>query len=108
REMLNWLRYGRDSSLRNAFYSMRDRSGIDQIIALSPIRGDTTRRDERGREYIHISGNNDFENVLEAVYRIRCNLFHGKKEADDVRDQQLVDACGRILESWIGELIRDW
>ncbi|MDI6817042.1 MAG: hypothetical protein QME41_07620 [Actinomycetota bacterium] len=105
RAMLDWLRQNRASRLSCAFDLIVDRSAIDRLIALSPIRGDATRHNQRDKFDIYISNNNDFDNIVEAIYRIRCNLFHRRKEADDIRDQQLVDACGGILKGWIHALI---
>lgn len=36
--------------------------------------------------------------LLAAVYQVRCNLFHGRKELNDLRSQRLVDAGYRIVE----------
>jgi hypothetical protein len=35
--------------------------------------------------------------VLDAVYQVRCNLFHGKKSPTNLRDAQLVQASTNIL-----------
>ena len=39
--------------------------------------------------------------VLRAVYMVRCNLFHGSKSSENIRDHQLVVACDRILRRFI-------
>ena len=66
-------------------------------------------RDVRGRKQpISIENENDFVNIIEAIYRIRCNLFHGGKDANDPRDQVLVKDAAIILKQWIGKLIESW
>lgn len=66
-------------------------------------------RDARARkEPILIADENDFENIVWAIYRIRCNLFHGGKEADNLRDQALVRDAAMILRQWIGKLVISW
>jgi len=68
-----------------------------------------TIKDVRGqRQPISISDENDFANIVEAIYRIRCNLFHGGKDANDTRDQVLVKDAAMILRQWIGKLIDSW
>lgn len=65
--------------------------------------------DTRGsRPPISIKDENDFENIMEAIYRIRCNLFHGGKDADDTRDQVLVKNAAMVLRQWVGELVKSW
>jgi hypothetical protein len=43
--------------------------------------------------------------LVDGIYQVRCNLFHGGKRANDVRDRKLVTICGRILEKWVGNLV---
>lgn len=65
--------------------------------------------DVRGRKKsIRIKDENDFSNIVWAIYRIRCNLFHGGKEANDPRDLKLVMVAQRILDKWLGNLIAQW
>jgi hypothetical protein len=108
RDMINWVKAAPESSLRRAFTQIDDIQSIDGLAQLSPIRGDSMRRRDRERQNIEIQDRYDFENIVEAIYRIRCNLFHARKDADNERDQRLVDVSGRILNSWVGQLIRDW
>lgn len=66
-------------------------------------------RDCRGkRSAISIRDENDFGNIVRAIYRIRCNLFHGCKDANELRDQVLVGLAAGILRQWMGRLIAKW
>ena len=66
-------------------------------------------KDARGQKQpITIRDENDFANIVEAIYRVRCNLFHGGKDANDTRDQVLVKNAAMILRQWIGKLIESW
>lgn len=39
-----------------------------------------------------------FESLIEAIYRVRCNLFHGRKDiTEDKKDKELVKLAYRIL-----------
>lgn len=82
------------------------KQGLRSLVAKSK---EGAIQDARGQKPpIKISSDMDFTNVVEAIYRIRCNLFHGGKDANDARDQVLVRDAGMVLRQWMGELIRTW
>jgi len=108
-EMIKWLLKQTSlvsdlvSSYENAKKTEPFRENLKTLADMSPIY------DSRGRRSpIKIKDENDFENVVKAIYRVRCNLFHGGKEANDSRDKKLVEVSKRILEKWIGNLIASW
>lgn len=76
---------------------------LKTLVNLSPIIGTSRRRRE-----VRIDSPKDFGGIVDGVYQVRCNLFHGGKRASDLRDQQLVMACARILEKWVGNLVASW
>ncbi|MBU6414863.1 hypothetical protein KGQ34_01295 [Patescibacteria group bacterium] len=81
-------------------------NSIKHLVCMSreePIK-DTRNR----KPPISIQNENDFENIVQAIYRIRCNLFHGGKDADDIRDQVLVKDAAMILRQWVGHLMASW
>jgi hypothetical protein len=45
--------------------------------------------------------------VLDAVYQVRCNLFHGKKAPTNLRDAQLVQSAGNIISFIVNSLLDD-
>lgn len=57
---------------------------------------------------VYIDNENDFKNIIEAIYAVRCNLFHGNKEENNSRDQKLIRICQQILEKWIGNIVKSW
>lgn len=61
----------------------------------------------RNQGFLHIHDANDLWQVLEAVYQVRCNLFHGRKSATDMRDQALVEASRLITYRFVGALLDD-
>lgn len=76
---------------------------IQNLVSLSPIY------DPRGiKQPTVIANENDFSNIMWGIYKIRCNLFHGGKNAGDPRDQKLVIVAGSILEKLVGALIGQW
>jgi hypothetical protein len=104
RRMLDWLKNSEASRLRAPFElasgSEVFRGYLDTLAKMSPI--ESTGRRKRA---VRIESPNDFAGLVEGIYLVRCNLFHGGKRPDDARDQKLVMTCGRILERWIGNLL---
>ena len=43
--------------------------------------------------------------LLLTLYQVRCNLFHGSKDPDLRRDQELVDSAARIMQRYMGTLL---
>lgn len=44
-----------------------------------------------------------WEQLLRAIYQVRCNFFHGEKSPQNFRDGQLVCQCGRVLRMFIAD-----
>jgi hypothetical protein len=77
--------------------------------ALKALANNSPIEDSRGiRQEIQIRDENDFENIVRAVYRIRCNLFHGGKSAHESRDKRLIVLSNVILNHWVVSLIAGW
>lgn len=45
----------------------------------------------------------DWAHILKAIYKVRCNLFHGQKSAHSEMDNQIVSAAFFTLVSFIDE-----
>lgn len=39
----------------------------------------------------------DWPHTLEAIYQVRCNLFHGNKSARELEDREIIKAAGAVL-----------
>lgn len=46
-------------------------------------------------------GHPSWEQLLRTIYQVRCNLFHGEKSPQNLRDRDLVFASDRILARFI-------
>jgi hypothetical protein len=91
------------SQYDRAFESGWFRERIQELKELSPIE------DSRGKKSaVIIDDITKFDQICEAIYRIRCNLFHGGQRANKTRDIQLVTAAGYILGKWVGNLVNTW
>jgi len=107
-EMIEWLIGQNESNsdlilnYENAKNTKSFVNNLKSFAMLSPIS------DSRGiNNPIIIKDENDRENIIRGIYKIRCNLFHGGK-SDESRDSKLVTVSCRILEKWIGNLISNW
>jgi len=58
----------------------------------------------RNNRTIRIKNEKDWQNIIETVYVIRNNLFHGSKQYSRERDNNLVKAAYPIL-SWLNEIL---
>lgn len=48
----------------------------------------------------------DWAHTIEALYRVRCNLFHGTKSVLGHRDREVVDAAAAVLVPVVQHLLR--
>lgn len=46
-------------------------------------------------------------NSLNAIYRVRCNLFHGEKSLRDEQDQRIVAAAFRVLVYFFNSILNE-
>lgn len=106
RRMINWLKSQKESScdILAGYEAMKDTTqglkAINTLIQYSPITDSTGYRED-----IKIKNSNDRDNIIEAIYRIRCNLFHGGKSPSNTRDRELVQCANVILNKWIAHLV---
>jgi len=49
-----------------------------------------------------------FESLIETIYQIRCNLFHGRKDAEDKKDTELARLSYRILIPLFKEYLKTY
>ena len=84
-----------DEEFKRVFY---DLSQNEPVFAnhLNKL-GEYSVDDMRGRDQA-VRYDGQFESLIEVIYRIRCNLFHGRKNLEeDKRDFELVRLAYRIL-----------
>lgn len=107
RAMIEWLKSpdSNTSEIWSSYQAMLrttvGEQNIKNLISSCPIGG------SRGRP-INIADLYDSDNIIEAIYRIRCNLFHGGKAEGNTRDAKLVAYANNVLSKWIADLISKW
>lgn len=90
-----------DSMLTNCYASlMKNNDFLREIRKLQeqcPVY-DTRKKFLNNPKYSKtISDLNNFKEVLDVIYKIRNNLFHGGKSPDEERDKRLVSLAFNIL-----------
>lgn len=110
----------RNSDIKNRFNVKVDKEKLNEIIAIlnsRPITNTTNRGDKwwdcdsnncsnqisPTNGVIH--SNNDFPNILEFIYRVRNNLFHGKKGINFDRDSLIVEYGFYLIDPLVEVLI---
>lgn len=87
-----WEQIGFDKpSLADALDDMLDIRLVDNMSPIFRIRHPNAT----------LTRKSDFKELIEFIYLVRCNLFHGDKNPWHFRDQRLVDDGAVILEDWI-------
>lgn len=119
----------------NALYALvspnesGDRKQLRRFAALEKVRAEHTlalvEEDYRGAvrslasqgvynsqngRTLAIADERDLSNVLDAVYQVRCNLFHGRKSPRDLRDHRVIEAARIITYRLVDGLLSesDW
>ncbi len=86
-----------------AFESQLFKRRIEDLKNLCPIEDP-----RRIKPPVRINRITDFPQICEAIYMVRCNLFHGRRTPNENRDLQLVTVVGIILQKWVGNLVNSW
>jgi PAS domain S-box-containing protein len=58
---------------------------------------------QRQPQYWASENKASWEQLLRAIYQVRCNLFHGGKSPNNARDRQLILCAERVLRQFIEE-----
>ncbi len=60
---------------------------------------------EKKKDKKSSSNYKDFADILERIYLVRCNLFHGQKKVSDRNDELLVRLSYDILSKWFEPIV---
>lgn len=101
-QMISWA-CGNNNLLKRRFSQLHKLEGnnyfpqrLEALKNLTPIQSNLRNKPDRTITDIH-----NFEEVIRAIYYVRCNLFHGCKSPNSVRDQKLVKVSADILQKLI-------
>jgi hypothetical protein len=108
RGALNWI-YNNANPLREVWERFHQRKSIDDCIArLSQLPPVPTHRSPPRPEHLTISDAGTLSEVMDYIYQVRCNLFHGRKDPQDEWDVAYVRACNAILKPLVRAVISDF
>lgn len=97
RKMIEWAKT--NSALTTEFSELinDDAPFIQDVTRLQAMCPILRNKPYRGSRDVTITAITNFGEVLEAIYTIRCNFFHGEKSPDDTRDRTLTELAFQIL-----------
>lgn len=108
RAKLNWLKTS-DSKLVSywANFSL-DPDLSNELLELKFVRNSRTGNYEEEFYLKKLKDLNNFNKIVEFVYQVRNNLFHGTKPYYlEGRNYQLVKSCSEILNIWIDFVLKN-
>jgi len=87
--MMEWVK--RNHGFKNAYHEMLDASPefrrcLEELKSLCPV---IDMRPGLGYKSKTITDIRNFDQTLDVIYKIRCNLFHGSKDLTSERDKRL-------------------
>lgn len=106
KDMINWLKRQNlsSSTLVASFEQCKNKSTF--VDSLRFLKSNSPYKDSRGRRQdITIADENNLGEIVEAIYRIRCNLFHGGNGAHETEIQRQIALSNIILNEWVATLI---
>ncbi len=96
--------FARDESIVEFHqYCLRDQ---DYKTAVQRFRQGVRDMHARRDDIYYVNSPTCFTEVMECVYHVRCNLFHGDKEVASERDRVLVEAAYRIVMDHLKRLLK--
>lgn len=79
---------------------------VARLKEMCPVRKIRRRHNRVLGEEVRINDVANFGEVLETIYTIRNNFFHGDKSPNSTRDLELVELAFRILSKVFAEAVR--
>jgi len=85
-----------------------DKAKLDKqfMKKLHDISNDKIKTYKPKPEYVWLDNDKSLNTLLEMIYKIRCNLFHGRKDRNTERDKNLVK-WARIVLTCIFDHLKD-
>jgi hypothetical protein len=71
------------------------------LLRLTQIGKVEDMRPRHRGQYKYLRDANDLKQVVNFIYQVRCNLFHGGKSLVNTHDQELVEFSSVILRHWV-------
>ncbi len=100
KDMLNWLK-NHPNSIEKAF--RRRLESAEFLKQLNILKGLAPIKDNRpkSQEEKPIDSVTNFDQILGAIYQVRCNFFHGSQVLNYSKDQSIIQCSTYILKYWM-------
>jgi hypothetical protein len=98
---LNWLK-STDNELKTAWNNTAIATSLNKLVSIGKV--EDLRPSSLGTSR-YLTGPNSFDELIDFIYQVRCNLFHGGKDLNDENDIVLVSNCAEILVIWLNQTI---
>jgi len=105
RQMIEWTKSNEALKERLGELLTNDSDFIQDISDLKNMCPIQRHKPYRGSHEVNITSINNFNEVLEAIYVMRCNLLHGFKDPEDIRNQTLIRLAFQILSKLFSEIV---
>jgi hypothetical protein len=107
RKMIEWVKS--NETLKEKFVESfkKDSNFVQDVRALIDLCPIHRHKPYKDSTEVNIKSINDFDNVLEAIYQIRCNFLHGHAAFDDKRNQTLIELAFRILSKLFSGIVKE-
>jgi len=103
-EMLRWIKAHTDLPVIHKTLSKHDPEFLQRIKRLAQYTVLDMRPGHEGKSK-SISDLNSLDELLNIIYQIRCNLFHGQKSRIDPHDRELVELAFYILSKMFKPIV---
>jgi len=103
--MIEWAKKNSDLVTRFSNLLANDDGFKANVIALKNKCPIERSRPYNGSDQIVITNVGNFDEVLEAIYVIRCNFFHGHKSPDESR--VLIEIAYHLLSRLFSEIVSE-
>lgn len=103
-EMLRWIKIHTDLPVIHKTLIKNDPEFLQRIKKLAQYTVLDMRPGHQG-ESKSISDLNSLDELLDVIYQIRCNLFHGQKSRIDPHDRELVELAFYILSKMFEPIV---
>lgn len=94
-----WIK--QDGNLLHQYWKTGRHESIDFLKGLKGLSPVKDLRPGHQNSFEKLTDINNFKQVVDFIYQIRCNLFHGGKSAIDGRDRELVEYSYHVLLEWL-------
>jgi hypothetical protein len=106
RTMINHLRTNSELMASFRVFVENDPEFLSKVKRLTEYKVLDMRPGHEG-ESKSVSDVNSWSEVLEVIYQIRCNLFHGRKSETEAYDRELVELAHYIIDKLFTPIVKE-